>query len=244
MRSVRSGFVAALALATSPAAAAHPSQALWTVVHYLCVPDKRITRLPLPCTAVNRRQGYAIVRETSRTGYLLVPTRRLTGIEDPRLLAPGVPNYWRAAWAARRFVQRKVRRPLPPEDLGLAINAKVGRTQNQLHIHINCVVRDVRDALARSEAPPDGWTPVTLLGHAYQALRLTAEALAARDPFRLVAEEEPGGRTALGQQTMALIGRAQVPGESAGFFLVTATADAANRGHAEELLDHACEAAR
>ena len=50
----------------------------------------------------------------------------------------------------------------------------------------------------------------------------------------------PGGATELGGQVMALIGRAPESGSQPGFFLITAAAGGANRGHAEELLDHAC----
>lgn len=226
------------ALTLAGAAGARQSRALWLVVHGLCVPDRRLTRLPFPCTAVDARGGWAVVRDEGRSGVLLVPTRRLTGIEDPRLLAAGTPNYWRAAWDARRWVEARVGRRLRPQDVGLAINAVTGRTQDQLHIHVNCVGEEVRDAVARSGASADGWKPLVLAGHGYQVRALGADALAEQDPFRLVAADGPPGQT-LATQTMALLGRADPP----GFFLLTAAASPTNRGHAEELLDHGCTAA-
>ena len=42
----------------------------------------------------------------------------------------------------------------PPADRGLAINSEAGRAQNLLHIHISCVLPEVRDALADAAIGP------------------------------------------------------------------------------------------
>src|SRR5580658_10442314 len=72
----------------SPAVADHPN-ALWHVVHGLCLRDKEISGLPAPCLAVNRQEGYAVVPDLRhRTQVLVVPTTRVAGIESPQILAP------------------------------------------------------------------------------------------------------------------------------------------------------------
>ena len=107
--------LAAIMMAVSPPAVALPSRAdqsnaLWQVVHRLCVTDMRINRRPAPCTMVDLAQRFAVVRDIdSATQFLLVPIDRITGVEDPGLLAPSSPNYWRYAWDAREFLEKRLR---------------------------------------------------------------------------------------------------------------------------------------
>jgi len=82
------------------------------------------------------------------TQFLLIATTRISGIESPEILAPNAPNYWDRAWRMRVMTENLAGRPMPREALSLAINAPNARSQDQLHIHIDCVRRDVRDALA------------------------------------------------------------------------------------------------
>ena len=87
-------------------------QALWHVVHDLCVTNQRTSGNPAPCEEVHLARGepddgYAVLKDLlGRTQYLLIPTRRLDGIESPELLAADAPNYWRDAWVARTYVFR------------------------------------------------------------------------------------------------------------------------------------------
>jgi hypothetical protein len=46
----------------------------------------------------------------------------ICGIESPALLRENAPNYWEAAWDARRFVEEGARRQLPRDKIGMAIN--------------------------------------------------------------------------------------------------------------------------
>src|SRR5262249_21213379 len=62
---------------------------------------------PLPCKYVDistgERNGYAVLKDkVGIAQFLLIPTRRIIGIESPELLSPDIPNYWRAAWEGRR----------------------------------------------------------------------------------------------------------------------------------------------
>src|SRR5260370_604869 len=114
-----------------------------------------------------------------------MPTEKITGIEDAAILAPDAPNFWAAAWDARTFFLAKVGRELPRSAISLAVNSPYGRSQNQLHIHIDCVRTDVAATLA--EAAPklgDVWAPLPLSGHPYRARRLDGTDLM-QNPFRL-----------------------------------------------------------
>lgn len=244
-KGLRSAFGLAAALALlgvgGPARAAHPN-ALWRVVHDLCVPDMKLLGLPAPCLAVDLEQGVAVVPDLGDpTQILLTPTVRVAGIESPELLRPGAPNYWRAAWAARSRLEARAGRPVPREDVGLAINSVVGRSQDQLHIHIDCVDAGVRDRLAAdASAFSRRWRPWGGVRWRRYRVRLVRGEDLTVDPFRLLAEGVPGARADMGVWTLALIG-ARLP-DGPGFFLLADRADPRTRdaGHGEEVLDHAC----
>ena len=77
------------ALASFPAAqgVAANRNALWRVVHDLCVTDMKLGGHAAPCSKVDLRTGYAVVPDLQNPAQLLVvPTARLTGVEDPKLL--------------------------------------------------------------------------------------------------------------------------------------------------------------
>jgi CDP-diacylglycerol pyrophosphatase len=64
---------------------------------------------PQKCVDVDPSGGFAVLKDINGIAqYLLIPTARVGGIESPDLLTPGSPNYWRAAWEARRFVEAKL----------------------------------------------------------------------------------------------------------------------------------------
>src|SRR5579862_2608955 len=187
------GFVALLAL--GGAAQAADPDALWKIVSEKCVPNEQQHGQPAPCAAVDlgdgSHGGYVVLKDlVGDTQYLLMPAAKVTGIEDPQILAPGAPNYFADAWAERQFTVTAAKRDLPRDDLSLAINSVYGRTQNQLHIHIDCVTPAVRDALAKNIAAlGDKWAsfPVKLAGHEYRAMRLGQDGLDRVNVFQRIA---------------------------------------------------------
>src|SRR5947209_8446740 len=113
---------------------ARDPDALWFVVHNICAPDQWQFRSPSPCAEVDLGTGYVILKAPgSPTHFLLVPTARVTGIEDPAILAPHAPNYWAQAWRARQYVEQRAGRVLERDEVGLAVSSIDGRTQDQLH---------------------------------------------------------------------------------------------------------------
>lgn len=223
------------------ARAADPS-ALWHIVHDRCVPDMQQKHDPAPCTVVDAADGYAVLKDiVGATQFLLIPTTRVSGIDDPTILAPDAPNYWQDAWEARRYVEQRAGRALPRDVLSLAINSSVGRTQDQLHIHIDCVRADVRTALtahAGDIGPQWSAFPATLVGHTYRALRLDGAEFGARDPFRLLANTVPADQ--MRWHTLVAVG--MTFGAQPGFVLLDDRADVAagDRASGEELQDHDC----
>ena len=228
-------------------AASTHGNALWHIVHGLCTRDMRNSGNPAPCVSVDFAGGYAVLKDIQgRTQYLLIPTARLTGIESPELQLPTTPNYWAAAWRARKLVQDRIGHPVPREDIGLAVNSMNGRTQNQLHIHIDCVRRDVRDALQQAgDRIGPGWTPIDLgaYQHHFHARWLAGDDLGARDPFKILDQTDPVAHADMGRETLALVGASR--GGEPGFILLSNPGDGTpnDQAAAEELLDHGCKVA-
>jgi CDP-diacylglycerol pyrophosphatase len=238
-----------LALAVAPPACASGPNALWKIVNGQCVPDERADGKPAPCTEValegGEARGWAVLKDRrGKTQFLLIPTARVTGIEDPVVLAPDAPNWWQAAWSARGYVMARAGRELPRDALSLAINAPTGRTQEQLHIHVDCLRPDVRDALrARAHLVGEDWAPlgIALAGHDYRARRLDGAELGANDPFRLLAAAPGVGAAGMADETLVVVG-ATFAGGVPGFLLLADHVDlaAGDRGSGEELQDHDC----
>jgi CDP-diacylglycerol pyrophosphatase len=228
--------------------AADPN-ALWEIVHGQCVPNQQQHDDPAPCAMValhgGVERGYAVLKDlVGATQFLLIPTARVSGIESLELLASDAPNYFAAAWRARIYVDGRAHRTLPRESLSLAINSMFTRSQDQLHIHIDCIRADVRDVLREHAAQiGEQWAPldVPLAGRRYRAMRVLGEELGQADPFKLLADGIPGAKEHMGQQTLVVTG-ATFTGGRAGFIILNAHADlaAGDRGFGEALQHHAC----
>lgn len=235
---------ALLTLLAAPRALAANPDALWHIVHDQCAPDMASRHMPAPCDAVDLGGGYAILKDLhGATQLLLIPTDRITGIEAPQVLAPGAKNYWQDAWQAHPLFERRAG-PVPRQDLALAINSKYARSQNQLHIHIDCVRPDVRQALdanARRIGPTWSTLDVDLAGRRYHARRVEGADLSANDPFRLLAQD-PEARADMGRETLVVVGT-NFQGGKPGFILLSDRANLlwGDNAHGEDLLDPSCK---
>ena len=244
--------LAALMVFGGPAHAADPD-ALWKIIHDQCLPNEEQHGQPAPCAIVDlvggEAHGFVVLKDRDGdTQYLVMPTAKITGIEDPAVLAPGATNYFADAWPQRKLTVAAAKRDLPRDDLSLAVNSVYGRSQNQLHIHIDCLAPAVRDAVQRNLATiGDSWAPFPepLAGHRYQARRVSGDDLATANPFTLVAQGIPGARTDMGKETLVVAG-ATLPDGKPGFVILADHADlaAGDRGSGEELQDHSCALAK
>lgn len=224
--------------------------ALWVIISTLCVPGQMQRGGPAPCSVVSldggQEKGIVLLKDRAGVAqYLLMPTARVTGIEDPKLLAPGVTNYFERAWEERGLVSAKLGRPLPRDETSIAVNSIYGRSQDQLHLHIDCLdaaIRGQLQAVGRQIGPKWSKTPIRLGRHAYWARRLDGDTLRV-DPFRLLADTMPGARGEMGAWTLVLVGETGPAGRP-GFYLLANRADPAHGEPAsgEVLQDHACGA--
>ena len=231
-------------LLISAAQAADPST-LWNIDNGKCVPHMRESNDPAPCAVVDLAAGYVVLKDiVGSTQFLLMPTARVSGIESPLVLAPNAPNYWDLAWRARYLTEQRAGKPLPRDALSLAINSSYGRTQDELHIHIDCVRRDVHDALA---AHRDGigkaWDmfPAPLADMTWRAIRIDGDNLGPINPFQLLADGDADAAADMGKHTLVVVGMTW-SGNVAGFAVLDGTVDraAGNHGSGEDLQDHDC----
>ncbi|HUA81884.1 MAG TPA: CDP-diacylglycerol diphosphatase [Dyella sp.] len=221
--------------------------ALWRKVHDICaVKAKEDIFPPSPCIEVHGGfGGYAIFKDQHGPyQYLLIPSSRISGIESPKLLHPDTPNYFALAWNARGYVERAIGRKQPRDVMSLVLNSSEGRSQDQLHIHVDCIRKDVHDAIAQ-QLPnlsehwvwlPGGLPPN---GHRYMARRLNTESLSI-DPVKDLSHSLPPGDH-LSAHSIVVVGVSD-PTTGPGFVLLSGRVDEASgdRGNADDLQDTAC----
>ncbi|HKT97185.1 MAG TPA: CDP-diacylglycerol diphosphatase [Paraburkholderia sp.] len=217
---------------------------LWKVVGEQCVPNARDKGDPGPCTSVDFQKRYAVLKDINgRAQYLLIPTDRVSGIESAEILYGGSPEYWAGAWAAGRYVDARLKTTLAPTQLGLEINSSQRRSQNQLHIHVDCMRNDIADALAPyRHDTPGTWRWTTLDGKRYRITRVMS--LTDRgNPFRVI-EHDLGPQQSMAAQTILVTGAGSDTARD-GWLVVNSGLDVeGGTGTAEGLLDHSCALAR
>ena len=222
---------------------------LWVVVHDICVPAYQSIGVAFPCAEVSiadgLERGFAVLRApSSATHVIVVPTMRISGIESPALLSENAPNYWEAAWDARRFVEEGARRQLPRDKIGMAINSAASRSQDQLHIHVACIAPKVAEFLRRHQAEIHrAWSFLSspLVGHRFAAMKVETDSLAHVDPFKLLARRLPSGKFSVGSQTLAVIGATFGDGRTGFYLLANEFGELPRKiASAEALLDDKC----
>ncbi|AFJ48902.1 CDP-diacylglycerol diphosphatase [Shimwellia blattae] len=217
----------------------HPD-ALWQIVSRQCVPGQQQHQDPAPCHSVSMAENYVTLKDINGPlQYLLMPVAQIRGIESPQLLSLDTANFFWLAWQARGLLSERYGQPIPDSALSLAINSPSGRSQNQLHIHISCLRKDVRQQLDHWAADAGSrWSRAgNLAGHPYLARKVSRETLVEDGPFILLANEIPGARQNMGAWSLALASL----GDNS-FVLLATERDylTLNFASAEELQDHDC----
>jgi CDP-diacylglycerol pyrophosphatase len=235
---VAMGLLATVLTGSGSVAHAADPDALWKIVHDKC------SVMVAPCTLVDTNERFALLKDLRGIAQvLLIPTDRITGIEAPQLRDPATPNFFADAWAHQNAMQARLPAKVPRQAVGLAVNASNARSQNQLHVHIDCLRPDVRDVLARlGPGIRRDWGPLPepIVGHAFYAMRVDGEDLGAFNPFLALAVrlKDPDSEMALHNLVVAGAEFADGP----GFIILTDTAPAAVYGYAggEDIQDHDC----
>jgi CDP-diacylglycerol pyrophosphatase len=218
--------------------------ALRKIVQDRCVVNWSQHHDPAPCERVfladsrTGNSGYAVLADRKGGAhFLLIPTQTMAGIESGELLDRDAPNYFAQAWHARDLVAKYVGHAVARSAVGLAVNTARSRSQDQFHIHIECLRQDVFESLRTSaERITDIWSPVNVAGSTYQALRIMGEGLDSSNPFELLANLKPDPRHHMGDYTLVAAGMQFKGGP--GFVVLTGTGPTG-----ELLLDSSCSVA-
>lgn len=220
----------------------HHPDALWRIVSQQCVPHQRDSQSPEPCAKVDLQSGFVLLKDIhGPLQYLLLPTAKMKGMESPELLQAKTANFFWLAWQQRNFMSLRRGTQVPDDVISLTINSTSGRTQNQLHIHISCLRKDVRGQLNQYANTLNGeWQdfPVSLAGNKYIARKVSEAEFVERSPFIMLATQVPQAREHMGRYSLAM---AQLAG---GDWVALATERnllRLNLASAEQLQDHDCE---
>lgn len=225
--------------------------ALWQVVR-ACVADYKLTGAPFPCLEVSISGGEAlgnvVLRAPLQDETILVPTRKITGVEDPFLQSPEAPNYFDAAWRARTFLKTADGRAPERDDIALIVNSIIVRGQDQLHVHIGCLLPYARRSLAAAapRIPIGEWARIgPIVPHTmFWGYRIRGADLAKVEPFRLVADAFASRAKGRGDLTIMVAG-ARVEGDDE-FLILASYAHAPGAWWpvgSDDLLGQACLAA-
>ncbi|MDL2408924.1 CDP-diacylglycerol diphosphatase [Rhizobium calliandrae] len=211
-----------------------------------CEINATLTGSPYPCLKIVQAQdplsSYAVLREpTDKERTILAPLADVPGIEDPRLLAAGAPNYFDAAWREQSTAIAPRAFKVAPQDFALAINAASWRTQDRLHIHMGCETPRFR-ALLKTHTTEIGTGRFTNLGTnaGWWATFLTADDLSKLNPLRLVADGVDGARSNMQNVVVGVFG-STLPDGQHGFYILARIIGANKyRGSAEDMIDPKC----
>jgi CDP-diacylglycerol pyrophosphatase len=177
---------------------------LWQVAR-TCALDKSTTGSPLPCLEANLDRGYAVLRPPfGRPDTILTPLKPIKGLEDPQVQAPDAPNYFALAYDERRWIDAGKGR------IALAVNSRLARSQDQLHIHMGCLSSDFAGRLDGAMGPKPGiWfhAPDMASGLELWTYRLGGKPLDDVAPFRLL-KALLGEDKALARTTLAVVEKA------------------------------------
>ena len=231
-----------LLFAVPASAGSDPTRDVLWMALKTCVLAKTLANRTFPCLAVDlgngERPGTAVLRAPGEPTHIVVmPTDTVSGLESAPLRGSRGVAYWRAALSARHFVAESLNNRVPEADIGLAVNSARGRSQDQLHIHLDCLRPKVLDALnTHGRAVGRAWAPfpVPLAGDRFQAMRVRAAEVEAFNPFVAITHL-PGRRDLTRTSFAAVATRPDDP--EPGLILL---AYRARQASAEDIMDHGC----
>jgi CDP-diacylglycerol pyrophosphatase len=225
---------AAASTVTCPVPAPPPPNpnALWNLVE--CCKQGKDTH----CVKYNPDDVYIVAKDASKSkpeAYLIIPSIKMTGIEDSQTLKTPTLNIWQNGWE----VSLK-RLKFDESNLGLAINSRKSRDQDQLHIHMSCVKSGVFKALEGVKVSSDPTSPTKLQlppnNNTYAAVLLERSLVGNSSPFKILRQLPHVNAQNISEQSVAIVkGR-----DPQTFVFLNTYAHDQDQGEAEELLNQTC----
>ncbi|KAA8732111.1 CDP-diacylglycerol diphosphatase [Acinetobacter qingfengensis] len=215
---------------------------LWDIVSQRCG-----TVLDRKKDCLVHQPDYVVLRDINGpVQTLIIPTTKITGIEDQQLLSASAKNYFAIAWQYRQILDQQNQIPISSQYLSFSVNSPYGRTQDQLHIHASCLRPDVYQTIQdhRESIKIGQWQqlPEKIFGHTYLAQKMPFEQIMTKDPFKVLS-------THVMQQandSMAHYGIAMVSIDQKNVILLATRENQTenNLGSIEEIQDTHCKITR
>ncbi|MFO1146996.1 MAG: CDP-diacylglycerol diphosphatase [Alsobacter sp.] len=202
----------------------------------LCATSEAHLQVPLPCSDVRRignGAGAYIVKVPFTSKHpIAVPFGEIDGLEIPDFAGQTAADAVSIAWNARDVLSAGGKTPRWDE-AGLAINSFAKRTQDRLHLHIDCLDRSVRSFIADHPGEVgEGWEPYPPDRRLWWRRAAAAEVLA--DPVAAWHKGLPPTLERPLRLNLGLAGAPPLDGE-AQFVLFASTAVSVER-----ILDQTC----
>ncbi|WER48472.1 CDP-diacylglycerol diphosphatase [Cupriavidus sp. WKF15] len=218
---------------------------LWQHVQERCLVPERERHAD--CAVVDRERGLVLYKDAlGPSHYLVIPDHKVTGVDDPALWESGTGNQWAFGWEARDIVSKAIGKRVPDNLVGLAVNSRASRSQDQLHIHLDCIGEAARAFIAdHAGQASEGWAEFRFQGKPVRAVLIPSSDDTLRfNAFDAVRTSLPQtGRVTDRGVFVTYVSRQD--GRS-GFLVVDQPVDAASgsTGHASDFLDRACRLGR
>jgi CDP-diacylglycerol pyrophosphatase len=210
-----------------------------------CEINSNLTGSPYPCLKIvqskDRLASYVVLREPAdKERTILAPLADVPGIEDPRLLTAGAPNYFEEAWKELSTIDPRTTKA-STQNFALAINAASWRTQDRLHIHMGCETPRFRALLkAHATAIESGRFTDLKTRAGWWATFHPADDLSNLNPLQLVADGVDGARANMENVVIGVFGAVSPDGQH-GFYILARINEAhKSRGSAEDMIDPKC----
>ncbi|CAG9182922.1 CDP-diacylglycerol pyrophosphatase [Cupriavidus laharis] len=218
---------------------------LWQHVQERCLVTEQARHAD--CAVVDRERGLVLYKDAiGASHYLVIPDHKVTGVDDPALWEGETRNQWAFGWEVRGIVGKAIGKHVPDDLVGLAVNSRASRSQDQLHIHLDCISEAARAFIADiAGKASEGWANFRFQGKPVRAVLIPSSDSTMRfNAFNAVRKSlaEPE-RLADRGVFVTYVMRQDGP---SGFMVVDQPVDAASgsTGHASDFLDRACRLGR
>lgn len=216
---------------------------LWDKVNGACVPGYVNKDTYQPCSLVDMNEKIAIYKvDNDKYQYLLLPTDRVTGVEDDKLQKSRLPNYLYDAWLAKTFLTERLGKPIKERFISLALNPQNARSQDQLHIHISCLSGTANEVLSKIPKSKLNTTwskeQVTIPPYSYYYRKVSLNELINGSLFKSVSDKVKKEKGRMEYTGVGLVNRTP---ES--FIMLVGIGTIAKGVSAELIQDHECQIA-
>jgi CDP-diacylglycerol pyrophosphatase len=216
---------------------------LWRKVNSGCIPGYISKNTYQPCSLVDMNKKNVIYKvDNDKYQYLLLPTDKVTGVEDDKLQRDGTPNYLYDAWLAKTFLTERLGKPIKERFISLTLNSKNARSQDQFHIHISCLSSGANEILSKipESKMNSTWSKeqITIPPYSFYYRKVSLNELIHDNLFQSVSDKVKQEKGSLESTGVAMV---NITPNS--FIMLVGIGTSANGVSAELIQDHECRLA-